>query len=323
VSRRGSRWSLAVAFTVYPTLLLPIAVLPSFAGLATVLVGWAAANSIVDVAMNAAGVELESRGRRPMLSRLHAAQSSGLLAGGLLATGAEATRLPLAIHFGAVALCSMIAGLVATALLPAGTSRGHAPIAARPDRRLLLLGIVAFCAFLIDGGAGNWAAVDMRTEQHASATLAAATYTSLTVAVTIVRLVGDRAIARFRRALIVQASGITATSGAALVVLAPTAATALAGWILVGAGLAPLAPTVLGAAPGIGVTTPATAIAAVTTLGYLGSFSGPPLIGALAGPLTLSGAIGLLAVAAGCSVVLAPRALSTPGSRTARTAMSG
>ncbi len=46
---------------------------------------------------------------------------------------------------------------------------------------------------------------------------------------------------------------------------------------------------------------PATAIAAVTTIGYLGSFSGPPALGALAQATTLSTAlIGLVIV----SVVL-------------------
>ena len=58
----------------------PLAVAPSFGWLAALLVVWAAANSVIDVAMNAAGVELEERAGRPLLSRLHASQSGGLVA---------------------------------------------------------------------------------------------------------------------------------------------------------------------------------------------------------------------------------------------------
>jgi MFS family permease len=260
--------------------------------------------------MNAAGVQLEARTNRPRLSRLHAGQSGGLLAGGLAATVAAAVHVPLPIHFGVVGLVAVIAGLVSATRLPPGTATQRSPILARPDRPLVLLGIVAFCAFLIDGGASNWAAVDLRTQHHATATLSAAAYTSFTAALALVRLGGDPAISRFGRRRLVQACGLTAAVGAVLVVLAPTAAVALAGWTVVGAGTALLAPTVLGAAPARSTTiTPATAIAAVTTLGYLGSFSGPPLIGALADLGNLSDALLVLAAAAGTAVLLAPLAL--------------
>lgn len=313
VSRRGSRWSLRLGFAIYPTLLLPMAVVPSFGLLGALLVLWAAANSIVDVAMNAAGVQLEERTDRPLLSRLHASQSAGLVTGGLLATAAAVANLPLTTHFGAMAIAVVVSGLAATTRLPAGTAETRPPVIVRPNRRLMLLGSLAFCGFLIDGAASNWAAVAMRTEQHASAALAAVTYTSLTLAVALVRLLGDRVITRYRRARIVQAGAIMAMGGVLLVVLAPTALAALAGWIVVGVGMALLAPTILGAAPQLATkATAGTAIAAVTTLGYLGSFTGPPLIGALAGLLSLSGAISLIAVAAAAAALLAPAALK-PG----------
>ena len=52
------------------------------------------------------------------------------------------------------------------------------------------------------------------------------------------------------------------------------------------------------------------AVAAVTTLGYVGSFTGPPLVGALAELTGLSTALGLLVAAALVPVLLAGRALS-------------
>jgi hypothetical protein len=95
------------------------------------------------------------------------------------------------------------------------------------------------------------------------------------------------------------------------VVAAPTAPLALAGWAILGAGLAAIAPAVLGAAPSGSQLPPPVAIAAVTTLGYLGSFTGPPLIGALAELTGLSTALALLIAAAVVPVALARRALSS------------
>jgi hypothetical protein len=83
--------------------------------------------------------------------------------------------------------------------------------------------------------------------------------------------------------------------------------------LLVGFGIAPVATTVLRAAGG----SPAS-IAAVTTVGSLGSFTGPPLIGGLA---SLTGVPIVLAVAASSrhlgagEVVLQPDDLEQPCER--------
>jgi hypothetical protein len=71
-----------------------------------------------------------------------------------------------------------------------------------------------------------------------------------------------------------------------------------------------MAPVVLGAAPRAGGVPPPVAIAMVTTVGYLGSFTGPALIGGLATLGSLSGALGVLAV-----VSLAITALAGPALR--------
>jgi MFS family permease len=181
---------------------------------------------------------------------------------------------------------------------------------ARPEGRLVLLGAVAFCAFLIDGAAGNWAAVHLRTEHDARPAVAAAGFTVFALALALGRLAGDRLVARAGRVRVVQACGVLTAAGAALAILAPTLSVALAGWAIVGAGLAAIAPAVLGAAPATADTPPGVAIAAVTTVGYLGAFSGPPLIGLLAELRSLTAALALLVAAAGAASALARRALS-------------
>ncbi|HYH90255.1 MAG TPA: hypothetical protein VEX67_13560 [Solirubrobacteraceae bacterium] len=163
------------------------------------------------------------------------------------------------------------------------------------------LGLLAFCAFLCEGGANDWSAVHLRSERAASETLAAAAFVAFSLALALGRLAGDRVVALLGRAGAVRGGGLVAAGGLGVAIGTSAVAPALVGWAVFGAGLSLLAPTIIGAAP--------TAIAGVTTCGYLGSFTGPPLVGALAELLSLSSALGVLVEAAAGVALLAPRSL--------------
>jgi MFS family permease len=310
VARAGSRQALRIAFVVYPAALVAVALAPGLAALAAALGLMAASSSISDVAMNAQGVELERRYKRPILSGLHAGHPFGLVAGGLAGTAAAGAGVPVDAHFTAAAALGLVAALAATLVLVRDPARDGQPAFVRPSGRLLLLGLIAFCAFLLDGTAYTWSAVHLRSERDASAAVAASAFTLFALALAIGRLFGDRVVTRFGRVRVVQGCGATAAAGGLVAITAPTTAATLAGWALFGLGLAALAPTVLGAAPGASSASPAVAIAAVTTIGYLGSFTGPPTIGALAEITgSLSAALGLLVAVSVLMIVLARPAL--------------
>jgi MFS family permease len=312
VARAGSRAALRAGFVGYPLGLFAVSLAADVAPLAAALAAMAVANSVVDVAMNAQGVELERRYERPLLSGLHAGHSFGLAAGGLVGTLAAAAGVPVRTHFAVTAAIGVVAGAGATGALvrsdePAGAGGARFAL---PRGRLAVLGLMAFCAFLLDGAAYNWSAVHLRTERGAAPGLAAAAFMLFALTLAVGRLAGDRLVARFGRVRVVQASGLVAAAGTALAAAGPTVAPTLAGWALFGLGLAALAPTVLGAAPGAaGVPATPVVIAAVTSVGYVGSFTGPPAIGALAGAIGLDAALGLLVVASMTAAALARRGL--------------
>jgi MFS family permease len=315
VTRLGSRSSLRIGFAVYPATLVAIALAPSLAALAAALCVMAVANSIVDVAMNAQGVEIERRAGRPLLSGMHAGHSFGLVASGLAGTAAAAADVPVLAHFGATAAVGVFAGLGATRWLVRERAPDGQPAFVRPSGPLMMIGVIAFCAFLLDGGAYQWSAVHLKIEHDAPPGLAAAAFTVFSLMLALGRLGGDRLVARWGCVRVVQGCGAVSAAGSALAIAAPSAALALAGWALFGLGLAALAPTVLGAAARVPGTATAVAIAAVTTVGYFGSFTGPPLIGAIAEVSGLSAALSLLVAVAGATALLARAGLS--GARTA------
>lgn len=264
-ARLGSRTSLRLALPVYAAALAALALAPTLPWLALALALTAASNGVLDVAMNAQGVELERRERRPLLSRLHAGHSFGVLAGGLVGTVAASAGVDVRVHFAAVAAAGLIAGLAATRWLSEDRRQEDGPLLARPGGRLAALAAIAFCAFLIDGTAINWSAVELRS-LGAGPGLAAGAFTAFALSVAMVRLAGDRLLARHGRGGVVRVAALVAGAGALL-------------------------------------------IAAVTTVGYLGSFTGPPAIGAAAELAGLSAALIVLLAAAAAVVLLARASL--------------
>jgi MFS family permease len=312
VARLGSPSALRIGFVGFPGGLVAVALAPSLGALMLALAVMAAATSVIDVAMNAQGIELERRYRRPVLSGMHAGHSAGLVGGGLAGTAAAAAAIPVPVHLGGAAAIGMAAGVAATHWLVREEPVDGQRLFIRPGGRLLLLGLVAFCAFLLDGAAYNWSAVHLRSEHGAAAGLAAAAFTAFALAMAVGRLAGDRLVARFGRVRVVEGCGAVAVMGGALAVAAPTATVALVAWAVLGLGLAAIAPTVLGAAPGVSAASAPVAIAAVTTVGYLGSFTGPPAIGALAQFTGLQAALGLLVVVGAATALLARLSLRAP-----------
>src|SRR3954470_22900856 len=119
VARAGSRAALRAGFVAFPLGLVAIAFADGVATLALALAAMAVANSVVDVAMNAQGVELERRFERPLLSGMHAGHSFGLAAGAAAGAVAAAAGVPIRVHFAAAAALGLALGAFVTrALVP-------------------------------------------------------------------------------------------------------------------------------------------------------------------------------------------------------------
>jgi MFS family permease len=199
VARAGSRQALRIGFAIYPAALVAVALAPGLATLAASLAVMAAGSSVADVGMNAQGVELERRYERPILSGLHAGHPLGLVAGGVAGTAAAAAEISVRAHFAAAAAVGLVTALAATMVLLREPARDEQPAFVRPSGRLLLLGLIAFCAFLLDGAAYNWSAVHVRSAHAVSAGLAATAFTLFSLTLAVGRLFGDRLVARFGR----------------------------------------------------------------------------------------------------------------------------
>src|SRR5918999_1808767 len=109
------------------------------------------------------------------------------------------------------------------------------------------------------------------------------------------RLVGDRVAARLGPVTAFRSGALLAGIGFGAALLVGTPLAGLAGLGLLGGGLSLPFPLAVSAA-GRSIGAAATAVARVSTLGYLGAFVGPGVIGAVAGPFGLPAALAVPAV---------------------------
>ena len=307
VPRVGSRRALTVSLSAFAGALLLPSLAPNLPLLASALFAFAVLNSVVDVAMNAQGVAVQRIMGRPVLSGLHAMHSlGGVLGAAMGATAARLGSAPLE-HFLTCAAVSVLFVLAARPLLlpsridAKGNPAGDGASLAGGLRRwfggwtapVVLLGVLAFCFTLAEGSGLNWSAVYVSGPLGGTEALGAVGLGVFLGAVTLGRLAGDRLVSRFEAVPVFRAGALLSGLGFGGALLLDTPTAGLVGLGLLGAGIAnalPLAIAAGGNSPG---ETPATAAARVSTLGYLGSFVGPALVGGLASATSLPLALGL------------------------------
>jgi MFS family permease len=196
---------------------------------------------------------------------------------------------------------------------PGGVSSGEAGLQrSRIALALLLMGVLAICSLLGEGAADGWSAVYLRDNLGTSAGLAALGYASFAVTMALGRLAGDRLALRFGPVMVMRCCGLVAAAGLGLALLTGTAAGAIAGFALYGAGLSCTFPLLLSAAGNVDAARPSRGIARVAGFGYAGMLGGPVLIGGLASALGLQKALAVpvalaLVIAAGAQVVAVRR----------------
>uniref|UniRef100_UPI003F49A7FB MFS transporter n=1 Tax=Nonomuraea bangladeshensis TaxID=404385 RepID=UPI003F49A7FB len=310
--RFGNRAATRVLLALWCAGLALPALSPSPVWLFGAFLLFGASAGMCDVAMNAHAVLLERHLGRSIMSGLHGMWSVGSLASGGLGALAAHAGIDARIHLGAMSLALLGLGAVAgRGLLPDSgmtSSVRDAPAPRRfalPTRGILAIGLVGFCATFAEGASSNWSAVYLTAVTDAGPGLAAAGYTVFMLCMASTRLLGDHVIRRIGPAATVRAGGAVAAAGGVLVVAARTPALGIAGFALIGLGIAVIVPLVIAAAGNAG-TTPGEGVAGVATITYLSGLIAPAVTGWVAGALSYPAAFALITCVVVLLTLLAP-----------------
>lgn len=316
---------------VTPLLCLSV-VGPGFArGLVTLTISltlFGVLGGLLDVVMNAHAVAVERLYRRPIMSSLHGLWSVGLMGGSAVAAVVARSGVDVRTHFVVAALLLAVASMyplaaVLSAPTEAATTAEHhdRSVSARAPAGLatvVLLGLMGFGSFLVEGAVADWSAVFLTDERSATPGFAALGLTVFAASMAGSRMVGDRLGARFGPVRLGRLGAGTALVGFVLVLLVPSAAVALVGFGLLGLGIGPVVPMVFSAAGNTRTRSRPSILGPVVSAGYVGGVLGPVLIGRLDGVVGLTAALAVPAAFVALVLLGSPVLRSAAGSLTAR-----
>lgn len=263
--------------------------------LAVTLLAFGAALGSIDVAMNIHAVEVERAAPQPLMSGFHAHFSIGGFIGSAVMTAL------LSLHVDALMsslICSalmVIAMLIAWPRLLQSAQAQEGPLFVLPHGIVLLLAALAAITFLVEGALLDWGALLIVGAGLVKDAQGGIGYMLFSIAMTVGRLGGDAFTARVGDRATLVFGSLLAIAGFVVLLLAPVAALAMIGFILIGLGASNLVPVLFRGAGSQTVMPTGLAVASITTAGYAGVLLGPAGIGFIAEIAGLATAFAMLA----------------------------
>jgi len=298
VSKYGSRRMLIIGSLLYPLILLILALSESVIQLALGLFLFGMAGNLINIAMNTQAVSVETLYGRSVMASFHGLWSLAGFSGALIGTIFVSKNLSPFIHFLCVSGVAIFLVLISfQSTIPHDTgSRRPQKIFVKPDSKILLLGFISFCSMLCEGAMADWSGVYFKNIVQSPASLVTLGYVAFTGSMALGRFIGDSLVTKLGVKRMLQISGLMITTGLLTAVIFPYMITATGGFLLVGFGVSSVVPIVYGLSGKSTTMSASTALAAVSTIGFLGFLIGPPVIGFIAQAVSLRWSFTLIGI---------------------------
>lgn len=255
---------------------------------------------MLDIAMNAQAVMVEHRYNKPIMTSFHAFFSIGMAVGAWCGALFADLKYSLSDHFIIIAVVSLAAAIWVSQNLikdkPAKGETDGSPLFRLPNRALISVGIIAFCCMMGEGAMADWTVNFMENIAHATKTVAPIALSGFATSMTVGRILGDYARARFGDGNLVIYGGLLSIAGLLLALAFPQPFIAIAGFFLVGLGLSTIVPITYSIAGNEKELPRGVGLSMVTTVGYSGFLFGPPVIGFIADQSSLRFGLGLVLI---------------------------
>ena len=174
--------------------------------------------------------------------------------------------------------------------------QSNKPVFSLPDKYLLKFSLICFACMACENTMYDWSALYFQKEVNPDKTLATAAFVIYLVAMTTGRFFGDRLVTRAGIKTVLKFSGIFIFSGLFLAVLMPFTFLVMLGFVLVGFGVSCIVPMVFSLAGKSKNMSSSSALASISTVGYLGFVLVPPFVGYIAQLAGLRWSFGLIAI---------------------------
>lgn len=310
IAKAGSRIVVIIAAMLYSLVLVTLGLAENTFNLIGGLFLFGFAGNLVNIAINTQAVGVEALYKKSIMASFHGVWSlAGFLGAAFGTIMIGAGIVPYQHFIFILALAWAVVAVSSRYFLKEDLNKNeNQPIFVMPDKSLVHLGIIAFCSMICEGAMFDWSGVYFKKVVLAENAWVGAGYTAFMCTMALSRFLADGLTHRYGLKRILQLSGVLTASGLAIAVLFPTMVMAILGFFLVGAGVSSVVPLVYSAAGKSKVMSPGVALAAVSTIGFLGFLFGPPLIGLVAGATSLRISFSIIALMGLCITLVATKA---------------
>jgi len=316
ITKIGSKRLLLSAILFYGAALVSLGLAKNTFQLIICLVCYGFASNAVNISVNTQAVANEGMYDKPIMATFHGLWSLAGFTGALIGTFMIGHGIAPFRHF-VIVLCILIVGVsIASRFLyddygvAANTEKSTLTLSGRLKLMipLLTLGSIAFCSMICEGAMFDWSVVYFKKVVAAPIAVQGYGFTAFMFTMAGGRFIADKFAHRFGLKRTLQVSGSLTVTGLLIAVIFPYFYTAIAGFLLVGVGVSSVVPMVYSAAGKSKTMSAGVALAAVSTIGFVGFLVGPPVIGFIAGLATLRASFIFIAVMGTSVVVLSTRA---------------
>ena len=304
----GSKRLLIISLIVYSLALISLSLAQNVVQLIGCLICFGFASNSVNIAVNTQAVAAEVMYKKPIMASFHGLWSLAGFTGAGIGTFMIANGIVPLHHFVLITAIVVVMIILTAKYLKDDKVTNSGPVFVMPDKSLITLGIIAMCSMICEGAMFDWSVIYFKKVVLAPTALVGIGFTAFMCTMAGGRFIADWFAHRYGLKRILQTSGSLTVTGLLIAVIFPYFYTAMAGFLLVGAGVSSVVPMVYSAAGRSKTMAPGVALAAVSTIGFIGFLFGPPIIGFIAGLATLRASFVFIAFMGTCVVVLSTKA---------------
>ena len=278
----GCKKMLQINIVLFALILIIISSLDNVWSFVVFLLLFGAVMGTIDVTMNMNSVIVEKLSKKRIMSSMHAFWSVGCFcSAGLFSVlakqGLDITTVAI-IHGIIIFVLCLISSPYFLAYKGASNEK---PIAI-PHGIVVLFGILACISFLAEGAIMDWSGIFLTEAKGLELSLAGIGYAIFSVAMLVIRFIGDRAVQYIGEERICVFGALVAGFGFLLVVLIDNFYLMPIGFICIGLGAANIVPVLYSLLKNQNDMPINAAVTAITCMGYTGVILGPALLGFIA-----------------------------------------
>lgn len=301
----GCKKILRVCIIAFALILVVISFLDNLWSFVAVLLLFGMIMGTVDVTMNMNSVIVEKLSQKRIMSSMHAMWSVGCFCGaGLFSVLAKAGLGIVTIAIIHCIIICMLTLISSPYFLAYKGASNEKPVAI-PRGIVVLFGVLACISFLAEGAVMDWSGVFLTEAKGLDLSLAGIGYAIFSVAMLIIRFIGDKAVQVIGEQRICVFGAVIAGIGFLLVVLIDNFYLMPLGFILIGLGAANIVPVLYSLLKNQNDMPINAAVTAITCMGYTGVILGPAVLGFIAHGVGITFVFYLLAVLFVMEAVLA------------------